>query len=344
MKRQSVTFTAPYAIEVCDEALPAHAAHQLLVAAQVSAISPGTEMLVYRGQMPPDLPLDATISALDGAFAYPLTYGYAVVGRVMACGTAVSPAWQDRLVFAFHPHASHFLAAPDELLPVPDGLDAETAVLLPNMETAVSFVMDAQPVIGERVAVFGQGMVGLLTTGLLAGMPLSRLVVVDAFARRRRCARRLGADLALDAILPDLHDQILRGLDDGDDYQGADLCFELSGNPAALEAAIAVAGYDGRVLVGSWYGEKPAELHLGRSFHRGQVRLISSQVSHISPRWRGRFSKSRRLVLAWRMLARLRPQRLITHRYPLSAAGEAYALLDRQPEAVLQLLFVYDEE
>ncbi|MBK8988526.1 MAG: zinc-binding alcohol dehydrogenase [Chloroflexi bacterium] len=345
MKRQSLLFTAPYVVEVREETISAPAAHQLLVASEVSAISPGTEMLVYRGQMPADVPLDATISALSGAFAYPLKYGYAAVGRVVATGTAVDPAWLDRLVFAFHPHESHFLAAPDELIPVPNGLDAAAAVFLPNMETAVSFLMDGQPMIGEQVAVFGQGIVGLLTTALLAQMPLARLVTADRHALRREWSTRLGAHASLDPAAPAASASLLATLQQDRPYPGADLTFELSGHPAALDQAVAVTGFNGRVLIGSWYGTKPVSLQLGGHFHRSHMQLISSQVSHIAPRWHGRWTSARRLQIAWSQLARCQPAQritqLITHRFPLSQAAAAYRLIAEQPAQTIQVLLDY---
>lgn len=340
MKRQAVIFTAPYTVEVCEETIPAPAAQELLVATEVSAISPGTEMLVYRGQMPSDLPLDATISALSGDFAYPLKYGYAAVGRVMACGTAVDPAWLGRLVFAFHPHESHFLATSDELLPIPAGVDAETAVFLPNMETAVSFLMDGQPMIGEQVAVFGQGIVGLLTTALLAQLPLARLVTADRHPLRREWALRLGAHASLDPANPAAIPNLLSELQQDRPYPGADLTFELSGHPAALEQAIAVTGFNGRVLIGSWYGNKPVNLPLGGRFHRSHMQLISSQVSHIAPRWHGRWTSARRLQIAWSQLIRCRPDNLITHRFPRAQAAAAYELIAQHPEETIQVLLI----
>ena len=62
---------------------------------------------------------------------------------------------------------------------MPADLPPQDAVLLPFMETAVSFVMDGQPLIGEQVVVFGQGVIGLLATRLLAEYPLASLVTVD---------------------------------------------------------------------------------------------------------------------------------------------------------------------
>jgi threonine dehydrogenase-like Zn-dependent dehydrogenase len=139
-------------------------------------------------------------------------------------------------------------------------------------------------------------------------------------------------------VLQRLHAQ----LSDQGSYRGADLLFELSGNPLALDLAIAAAGYDGRVLIGSWYGSKKSNLDLGSQFHRSNVRLISSQVSQIAPRWRGRFDKKRRLEVAWSMLAKLDPQRMITHRFPISQAHHAYQLLDQDPGSTIQVLLTYE--
>jgi threonine dehydrogenase-like Zn-dependent dehydrogenase len=125
-------------------------------------------------------------------------------------------------------------------------------------------------------------------------------------------------------------------------YSGADLTFELSGNPTALDQAIEVTGYNGRILVGSWYGQKRADLNLGGQFHRSHMQMISSQVSHIAPKWNGRWTKSRRLQMAWQMLAHLRPEKLITHRVPIEQAAQAYQLLDHSPEQTVQIVLFYD--
>jgi len=168
----SLHFLAPYRLEVKEENLPAPEAGEVLVRASVSAISPGTEMLVYRGEFPQDIPTDLFIPGFGSHFSYPLKYGYCMVGVVLEVGRGVDQSWLGRKVFSFQPHQSLFLAQPSELIPVPEGLSDEQAVLLPNTETAVNFVMDGKPLIGERVLVFGQGIVGLLTAALLARFPL----------------------------------------------------------------------------------------------------------------------------------------------------------------------------
>jgi 2-desacetyl-2-hydroxyethyl bacteriochlorophyllide A dehydrogenase len=343
LKQHALYFTAPYRVAVQEAHVPCPAADQVLVQTLVSAISPGTELLIYRGQAPSDIPVDETIPALAGAFGFPLAYGYAAVGQVIAVGSGVAQTWQGRCVFAFHPHASHFLASPDALLPVPAALSPEAAAFLPNMETAVNFLMDGQPLIGERVVVFGQGVVGLLTTALLARLPLARLVTLDRYARRRDYSLRLGAHASLDPEGADALAHLHACLDEASPPGGeADLTYELSGNPLALDQAIATTGFNGRVVIGSWYGQKQAPLNLGGRFHRSRIHLISSQVSTIAPQWTGRWTKPRRLQVAWQMLQQVRPAQLITHRFPIAEAAAAYALLDQHPEDALQVLLTYE--
>lgn len=337
---RSLVFTAPYAVAIVESDLTPPQTGQVVVETAVSGISAGSEMLVYRGQFPRDLTVDETIPVLDGAFAYPVRYGYATVGHVRELGAEVDPQWRDRLVFAFQPHTSHFVADVAGLLPLPAGLTPEAGVFLPNMETAVSLMMDGHPVVGERVAVVGQGVVGLLTTWLLAQLPLSALVTVDGLALRRRWSQEMGARLS---VASDAAAEAVAALvappESGPD--GADLTFELSGNPRALDTAIALTGYGGRVVVGSWYGDKRADVDLGGRFHRDHMRLISSQVSHLGPLWLARWTKPRRLALAMQMLMRCRPERLITHRFPIESAAAAYALLDESPGETVQVTLTY---
>jgi 2-desacetyl-2-hydroxyethyl bacteriochlorophyllide A dehydrogenase len=336
MNRLCLLFAAPREVTVQEEELPAPGSGQVLVKTEISAISPGTEMLIYRGYFPDDMAVDATIEALSGRLAYPLRYGYSVVGRVIALGPGVDSAWQDRLVFSFQPHASHFTAATEALLPVPQGLSPEQACFLPNVETAVNFILDGAPLIGERVVVFGQGIVGLLTTSLLARFPLARLVTLDRYARRRQASQAAGATASLDPVAENVDEQLQEFLVDG-----ADLTYELSGAPAALDQAIRITGFSGRVVIGSWYGSRRAELDLGGRFHRSRIRLIGSQVSSLSPELSGRWDKWRRFSVSWEMIAKTDPARWITHRYPIERAAEAYQLLDRAPQDAIQVLITY---
>jgi 2-desacetyl-2-hydroxyethyl bacteriochlorophyllide A dehydrogenase len=341
MLRQALYFLGPGEVEVREEPVPEPGPEQVLVKSLVSGISPGTEMLIYRDQFPAEVTIDASIPSLAGTFHYPLKYGYATVGQVVTSGSQVPEEWSGRLVFVFHPHESHFLATPEELLPIPGGISPEVATMLPNMETAVNFILDGAPLLGEQVVVFGQGIVGLLLTAVLAKMPLASLMTLDLFPRRRLASESLGAQACLDPTESQILSALKSMMPDNRFYPGADLTYEISGQPSALDQAIGVTGYHGRVVIGSWYGRKKAELNLGGVFHRSRIRLVSSQVSSISPELTGRWCKPRLLGLAWRMLAEIKPAPLITHSFKLSEAPAAYELLDKHPGEAIQVLLSY---
>lgn len=335
MNRRSLVFTGPRETTVRETTFTA-GPDEVVVRTRFSAINAGTELLIYRGEAPSELPADATLDSLDGDLSYPLRYGYAAVGEVTAVGDAVDDDWLGRTVFSFTPHDTAFAADPDRLVPVPDGVDPATMTMLPSVETATSFVLDGRPRIGERVVVFGAGIIGLFTLALLATFPLVELIAVEPLPARREHARRLGADVA---VAPeDLADTLAT---DGED--GADLLYELSGQPAALDDAVAAAGYDSRVIVGSWYGTKRASLDLGGGFHRDRVSIESSQVSTLAPDSRGRWSKQRRLDTALDHLRRLDTERLVTHELPFENAPSAYDLLADDRNDALQVLLRYDD-
>ena len=327
MTGRELVFTGPRSVDVRERQVPEPGPEEVRVSVEQSAISPGTELLVYRNEVPTDLPTDETIPALEDTFAYPVQYGYATVGTVTAVGSTVDSSWLDRRVFGFQPHQSHYLAAPETLIRT--SLPPERALLIPNTEAAVNFVMDGRPRIGTRVTVFGQGPVGLLTTALLAEFPLDRLVTVDGIERRRELSRSLGADRAVD---PSSLDALA---------EPSDLTIELSGNPAALEDAIETTGTAGTVVVGSWYGTKPAELDLGGRFHRSHVRIRSSQVSRLDPDHADRWDKERRLEYVQSWLTAQDLDSLFTHEFPIERAAEAYQLLDERKDEAIQVALTY---
>ncbi|SDQ92481.1 zinc-dependent alcohol dehydrogenase [Natronobacterium texcoconense] len=336
MTARTLYFTAPRTVEVRERESPDPDSDELRVRTITSAISAGTECLIYRGDAPTDLPADEELEALDGDLSFPLSYGYAAVGEVTAVGSSVDDDWLGRQVFAYNQHESQFLARPDDVLPVPNDVSPREAALFANLETAVTFLLDGEPLLGERVAVLGQGVVGLLTTALLAQTPLESLITFDSYERRRERSEAFGADRSLDPsrAVPDAFRDVA-----GD---RADLTYELSGDPDALDDAIATTGFDGRVIVGSWYGTRPATVELGGRFHRDRLEIRSSQVSTIDPRLSGRWSRERRHDLTWKWLQRLDVASLLTHEFPLTEADDAYELLEDRPSEAIQVLFTYE--
>jgi len=328
MADSALYFTAPRTVEPRPVSVDP-AATEVVVETDVSAISAGTELLVYRDEAPDDLPVDETIDAFDDSFEYPLRYGYAAAGRVVDTGSEVSDAWLDRQVFGFHPHQTRFAAAPDDLVVLPDDVSPAHGSLLPTVETATNLVLDSEPRLGESVVVFGAGVVGLCTTRLLSAFPLADLTVVEPIADRRETATAMGADRVVtpETAAAELGDR--------------DLALELSGQPAVLNDAIDAVGYDGRIVVGSWYGDKRAPIDLGGAFHRDRIELVSSQVSTIDPPRRGRWDRERRFDTAVEWLDRLDCERLISHQVPFAEAADAYELLNERAESALQVVLTY---
>jgi len=337
VNRKTLYFTAPRQVELREESLPVLGADDVLVETICSAISAGTEMLVYRGEFPH---LKDTHDNLSSDLNYPLAYGYACVGRITETGKEVDKSLLDKIVFGFQPHTSAFICHPSALIFAPDSFPAEACSFLPNMETAVNLVQDAAPILGERVLVLGQGVIGLLVASLLKEFPLKMLVTSDRYELRRNTSRAIGVNDAFDPELVNTSSQTTTKHQPA--YaQSFDLTFELSGSPFALNDAIALTTFSGRVVIGSWYGEKRAEIDLGGAFHRSRIKLISSQVSTIAPELSGRWDKPRRFRVAFEALKRIQPQKWITHRFPIEDAAQAYELLDENPQATIQVMFEY---
>lgn len=338
---KQVWFESPHIVDVKTKQLSALSATELLVRVNYSAISAGTEMLVYRGQIPAKMALDDNISALQGQPDYPVQYGYACVGEVEQIGVDVDPRWFGKRVFAFQPHASHFITSADTLIEIPSDISLEAALFLPNMETAVNLIQDGAPALGECVLVLGQGIVGLLLSALLAQFPLAQLYALDALALRRARASQLGVTQVFDPFCGKDVGELQQQLNTFANSKGADLIYEVSGAPAALNLAIDCSGFTSRIVIGSWYGNKSAPIVLGGDAHRNRLNLITSQVSSINPQLSGRWDKTRRFNLVWEMIRRVKPEQFISHRTPVTDAPSIYAQLDQAPQEILQAIFTY---
>jgi threonine dehydrogenase-like Zn-dependent dehydrogenase len=230
------------------------------------------------------------------------------------------------------PHATAFCLPAERVVLVPDGIATEDAAFLASAETAVNLALDAAPLLGERASVFGLGIVGLLTTGLLARFPLAALTCWDLHSRRRTAAAMFGATAVDPASPPPGGTE--------------DLAIELSGSAEGFRSALSSLRFSGRLVVGSWYGlsaRRKATAGFDTIFHRNRVRIVSSQVSTIDPALSSRWNRERRLGEAWEALRFLRPSRLVTHRIPFSQAGEAYRLIAGTPGETIQVMLVHGD-
>ena len=321
LEARALYFTAPGAVELRKENCRP-AGKQVLVRSRLIGISHGTEMLVYRGQMPGGLEADASLPALAGTLEYPLKYGYINTGETES----------GRRVFAFYPHQDLFFADPEQLVELPTRLDFADAVFLANMETALGIVHDANPRFGECVLLIGQGVVGLLTAEILMRGGVGKVITVEPYPERRRASEAIGCV----ALQPgaQLREQILEHTAG----RGADVAINVSASAEGLQLAIDNLAFAALVVEASWYGSRPVTLDLGSAFHRNRLRLRSSQVSRIDPALSGRWDKARRLQTVLELLQQIQPSRYISHRFALDRAREAYELLENHPEQSIQIV------
>jgi threonine dehydrogenase-like Zn-dependent dehydrogenase len=280
-------------------ALPEPGPDDVVVATRHSAISRGTELLVYRGQVPPSQYALMRAPFQSGEFPGPVTYGYLAVGTVED-----GPAeLRGRDVFCLHPHQTRFVVPASAVTPVPDAVPAARAVLAGTVETAVNALWDAAPRVGDRVAVVGAGMVGAAVAALLAGIPGTRVELVDVDPGRAAVAAALGVGFAL----PD------------DAADGCDLVLHASATEAGLARALELLGVEGELVELSWYGDRAPRVPLGEGFHSGRLAIRASQVGRVSPSRRARWSHADRMALALRLLADPRFDALITAAVPFAA-------------------------
>ncbi|BDA86451.1 dehydrogenase [Aureimonas sp. SA4125] len=247
----------------------------------------------------------------DGDFPFPVKYGYAVAGVVEA-----GPAeWTGRKVFCLHPHQSVFTVPVEALRPVPDGVPLERAVLGANMETALNIVWDAGIQPGDRVAVIGAGVVGLLAAHIAASIPGTETIVIDIDPRRAATASSLGLSFASPEQAP----------------KDCDVVIHASGSPDGLAVALAAAGFEARLVEASWYGDRQVAVPLGQAFHSQRLTLVSSQVGHVPATRRARWSRSRRLDLALSLLADARLDALLPAETAFLDLPGVYADILRNP-------------
>ena len=274
--------TEPGHGEIRAQGLRTPAPGELLIRTRQSAISRGTESLVFRGEVPQSEWRRMRCPFQEGEFPAPVKYGYSAVGIVEE-GPAESLG---RRVFCLHPHQDRFVVPSDAVVDVPDTVPDRRATLAANMETAINGMWDAMPGPGDRIAVIGAGVVGCLVAALAARLPGAEIELIDIDPSREDIARAVGCRFATpENASPE-----------------ADLAVHASGSPAGLATALTIAGFEATVVEMSWYGTRIVPLELGGAFHSRRLTLRSSQVGAVPASRRQRWSHRRRLTLALSLL------------------------------------------
>jgi 2-desacetyl-2-hydroxyethyl bacteriochlorophyllide A dehydrogenase len=327
-RARAVRFVAPCSVDLADVDVPEPTVGEVLIRAEFSGISGGTEMLAYRGELDTSIPRDETLGGLAGSFEYPFTYGYSAVGTVEASQTDLG---EGERVFAFHPHQTRFVVSARDVVPI-DDCDPRAATLFPLVETALQISLDTGIRHREVAAVVGLGPVGILTAILLTR---SGAVVVGSDPRPWR--REVAESCGLEAVEPEELGDAVRATTRG---RGADFIVEATGNPDALAESLGILSAEGVAIVASWYGLKPVTLPLGAEFHRLRLEIRSSQVSTIGHR-AVRWDRGRRLETTQALLAELPLSFLASHTFPLERAPEAYAAIDRGDVGVVHVALAH---
>lgn len=275
-------YRGPGQVEIRGEAILPPGTGEVRVKTLYSAISRGTESLVFGGRIPEGEFERMRAPFMAGDFPFPVKYGYSAVGRIENGGNAL----RGKTVFALYPHQTAFNIPASAAVALPEEVPPHRAVLAANMETALNGVWDAAPGPADRIAVIGAGVVGSLVAYLCGRLPGVEVTLVDVNPARAELAGKLGVNFA----------------EPGDAKGDCDLVVHASGSPDGLSTALQLAGDEATILEMSWYGDAAVTAPLGGPFHSRRLRLVSSQVGRIAPSHRPRWTHGRRLAAAVALL------------------------------------------
>jgi len=325
---KQIVFTDAGVASLEKRTLPDLQANEVLIRTQMTLVSPGTERAFFLGL--PNTPRE-----------YPNYPGYNNIGDVVAVGdgvTTVSPGM--RVASPAH-HASYAVSPVNEVYPVPDGLDNETAAFFNLVSIALQGVRKARIEIGEHVAVIGSGLIGLLAGQLAQVNGALPVTVHDLDASRLEYARSVGLDTVL--VSPN----------EGESDTGAGendrptVIIEATGQPAAVNSALAMSADGGRViLLGSTRGVT-GEVNFYRDLHRKGLHVIGAhnEARPSLESYANYWTQSDDCKVALRLLAanKVQVEPFITHRMGWRSALDAYELLRKWDTAALGILLNWQD-
>lgn len=300
----------------------------------VSGVSLGTELALYRGRSPflsKRFDLDLRLFVDDPSSAFPTRLGYEWVGRVseVASGVAAPRVGERIHVPLPHRETQTFAADGPPWIALPDGVADERATLLQSTAIALQAVRDARITAGSRVAVFGLGAFGLLAAQLARLDGAGFVVGVDPLRARRDLALAYDADLALDAA-----DDV--GLELESAGERVDVAIEFSGRYEALQQALRSVRVEGLVVAAGFYVGNGSALRLGEEWLHNRLTMVASMQG-----WGVPVDRRRLRATALELLAQLKTEELLTHRFAFDDAPVAYASLDASGGDALRATLAY---
>jgi threonine dehydrogenase-like Zn-dependent dehydrogenase len=307
--------------EIRLETLRAPLAGEALVRTLFTAVSRGTEALVFNGKVPHSEHERMRAPFQAGDFPGPVKYGYSNVG-VVEQGPA---ELRGRRVFCLYPHQTRYVVPAGAVHALPDDVPPARAVLAANLETAVNALWDAAPRVGDRVAVIGAGTVGCLAAWLAARIAGTEVELIDVDERKRAAAAALGVPFRAPV----------------DACRDADIVLHTSGTAAGHATALELAAFEATVIELSWYGDDAPAVPLGGAFHSRRLRLQSSQVGAVATAQRARWNHARRMQLVMRLLANAELDSLMTGESPFDELPAVLARLAASPGYTLTHRIAY---
>ena len=343
---QIVQFTAPGEVDLVETDPAPLVPGSVRIETWYSGISAGTELTAYRGTNPY---LTSTWDAErrlfvpgEPSFGYPVSgWGYSEVGQVVEVADDVTELRAGDVVHGIWGHRS------DAVLPasalswrvLPAGVDPIIGTFARVGAIALNAVLAAEVRLGERVAIFGQGVIGLLATRL-ATLSGGSVLAVDAQAARLDAARAFGAAETIDALRPGGAGELIRDLTGG----GADSAIELSGVDRALHEAVRSVVPEGLVAASGFYQGGAANLRLGEEFHHNRVRIVASQISGVPVALGGRWDQTRlvRTVMQQMLTGAVDVTALVTDVVAASDVAAVFSRLDAGDPGILQAVLRFD--
>jgi threonine dehydrogenase-like Zn-dependent dehydrogenase len=322
----------------------------------------GTELVNYRDEPAAHRPYDRQIGAVmtRRADSFPRPLGNMAVGTVVESGEDVTRFRIGDRVFGHFPIRETQIVDETGADLLPEGLSPEAATCLDPAVMAFA-VRDAGIKLGDRVAIFGLGAIGLLAVQLVRMAGADKVIAVDPIATRRKLALSFGADVALDPreqegdvglairrrwastaapepavirLIGGYHEQSTQCSD-----LGVDVAVEVSGNVSALHQAIRATRFGGTVCVLSYYGGDAAGLRLGEEFHMNRLQIVSARAQSLpmrdAPGWTLR--RMVEVTLDWLVTGRLRTEGIVSPVVPFDRSAEAYREIDEHPERSIKL-------
>jgi len=317
---------------------------EVFVRTEFTACKHGTEAFLFHGEaewakLVRDPETGLFVKPARRRRLFPVSLGNMFVGVIEKVGRNVRDFRVGDRIFG-HGGAQDTYTLPfSRLRKVPKGMPDHAVVCLDPAEFAFGAVRDGGVRIGDRVAVFGLGAIGLMAVQFARLSGAEVIFAVDPVAARRKLALEVGADAALDPRKSDVALEIKKATGG----VGLDVAIEYSGVASALNDAIRSVGYGGTVAEGAVCKPASSDLRMGTEFHWNRVNIIStracSEPTLDHPRWnRGRIVES-----AFRLLmeGRLKTECIVRPVVPFAKAPRAYAMIDKQPGKYIKLAFTH---